>query len=689
MSTTILTDNGIIRFYDGTIIAIEDQEYSPDGINNWEKTFNPNDHISTLDGVTPIEGHVYKRVKHSGDTAFQLPYRIVPDEPEFRIQDNTLQWKLLAESNDSWRDLLDMTTLQGEDGEKGDQGIPGEGFHIDLYGYYQTRPDCTNSLTSSTCSTCNPAGSNTGTSTTFMSLGDGVLVLTAALIAAGTVTVDSVAYSHFSNDLVTWTPLTGGIVDFEARYLATDGTGAVYTDMRTEDYYSSRGIVYVCVDGSWIVLTNIATPSYMVGESAGSTNIGYLDNFVSGTPTDFLSDTIGLDADGELNIAEESIDETAFAQTIVDDGLTIPNPMDKLKVLPSDFTGFGLTTYTSDTDSELDIQVVAGDLVGDGLTTQADVAVDGETRNLFGVDINDLLNNDSGIVASAQADTFDDLEVNLGNGLVLDGGTPQAITVAVDDLSLIVDAASVRIKPYASGNDGVMLQHLNPDIIWTNRGLGLDTSNGLYARIDNSTIGYDGSGNLEVPLNGLTGDRLNDNVADNTKGLEVSNDMLVVKVDGTTIDFNGSGELEYVGLAGNVVTSIIPEHNGNPLDVVRDDVTLNFVDGTGIDITMSSVSATDVVTVQADIDTTWLSAQIQAEIGAGATTYWGVLEQSSSSSTTIADYIDSLDHAVLDTWYNDTMIHSTNGLVLRASSGETFRVIVDGNGNLDTLSVVI
>jgi hypothetical protein len=689
MSNTLLTDNGIIRFYDGTVIAIEDQEYSPDGINYWEKTFNPNTHLSTLDGVTEVEGHKFKRVKHSGDTEFQLPYRIVADGVEMRVLDNQLQYKLIDEDDTKWKDVYDLISLKGEDGEKGEQGIPGEGFHIDLYGYYQLRPDCTNTLGTSNCTSCNRTGSNTGEATTFMSLGDGVLVLTQALITAGTVTVDTVAYSHFSNDLITWVPLTGGIVDFEARYLATDGTGAVYTDMRTEDYYGSRGVVYICADGNWTVLTNVATPSYMVGERVGSTNIGFMDNFVDDTLTDFVPNTIGLNANGVLEVAEQSLDETALIQTVAGDGLEIPNPMDPIRVNSSDFIGFGLRNYVSTADSSTDIQVLIDDLIGDGTRIQTSVSVDGEVRNLLGTDVTELINNDSGLIAIAQIDTFYDLSVNLGNGLILDGGTPQAITINVDDLSLEVDASNLHIKAYASGNDGVMLQHLNPDIIWTNRGIGLDTANGLYARIDNVTIGYDGSGNLEVPLNSVTGDRLNDNVADNTRGLEVLNDLLVVKVDGTTIDFNGSGELEYIGLSGNVVSSIIPNLGGSVLDTVRDDVSLRLDDGTGTIANMTSDAGTDTVNISIDVDEAWLTAQIQSEITAGATVYWGVLERANGDTTTIEQYITGLNHVELDTWYNDTMVHSTHGLVLRAVSSETYRVIVDANGNLDTVSVSI
>ncbi len=687
---SILTDNGIIRFYDGTIIAIESQAYSPDGISNWETTFNPNTHISTLDGVTIIDGHRYKKVKHSGDTDYQLPYRIIPEETEFQVTDLLFQYKLETETE--WTTLLDLEELQGEDGAQGEQGIQGEGLEIDIYGYYTSRPDCTASLGSSSCTTCNTSASSSNDSITFMSLGDGTLVLTSALIVAGTVTVDSVAYSHFSNDLITWVALTGGIVDFEARYLATDGTGAVYTDMRTENYYGTQGLIYVCADGTWVLHSNIATPSYMVGERTGSTNIGFLNQFIDDTLTEFLSNTIGI-TDGKLEIAEQSITEAAFATSIVGDGLEIPTAMDPIQVAPVDFAGYGLSTYTSDADSNIDIQVNVTALIGNGVTTQTAIATDGETANLFGVNVNDLINNDSGLIATAETDTFYDLYVNLGYGLILDGGTPQAITVNVDDLSLEVDSTDLHIKVYSSGNDGVMKQHLNPDIIWSNTGLGFDTSNGLYARIDNLTIGYDGSGNLEVPLNGLTGDRLNDDVADNDAGLAVSNDMLVVQVDGSTIGFNTSGQLEYIGLSGLIVSSITPQYNGTPLDLIRDDITMNYVDGTGINLTVSSVSSTDVFTFQADIDTTWFDNRVNSLITSGATVYWEALEQSISDTTTISEYIDSLEFAILNTWYNNAMLsdgtgsQAVAGLLLKSVGGTVYRLVVDDEGNTDTVAV--
>ncbi|MCK9429264.1 MAG: hypothetical protein M0R17_04620 [Candidatus Omnitrophica bacterium] len=686
MNGILQSYNGLIRFYDGTVIAIEDQEYSPDGIYNWEKTFNPNTHISTLDGVTTIQGHEFKRVKHSGDTSFQLPYRIVPDEPVFRVLNSILQYKLESQADSAYINLFDLSTLQGQDGAQGLQGIPGEGWHIDTVGYIATRPNCCGSASTSTCQSCNPGNSTNYQYSTFMSLGDGALILTSTLISAGTVTVNSVAYTYFSNDLITWTALTGGIIDFQARYLATNSTGAVYVDMRTQNYYSSRGVVYVCADGQWVVLTNVATPSYMVGETSGSTNIGYFDNFVDLGDFDTILQTITLDS-GKLVLIQGSIDNTAFDTTVFGYGLDYALGS-AVEVAPGDFNGFGIGTYIADSDSETKLQVLIDVLIGDGARIQTAVTVDNETRHLIGIDVNDLINNDSGLIATAQVDTFYDLSVNLGNGLILDGGTPQAITIDTDALSLIVDATSLRVKPYASGNDGIMKTHLNPDIIWANHGVGFDQLNGIYARIDGATIGYTGSGLLEVPINGITGDRLNDNVADETAGIEILNDLLTIKVDGTTIDFNGSGELTYIGLAGQVVSSITA---GGA--TMRDNIAITFGSTTGsIDITpVGTVNAgTDTLAVNIVVDEAWLAGYLLANPSVSSAT-WGTITGTITAQTDLVSYITGrlTNYTILNTWYDDIQINSTHGLILRSVGGNTFKVIVDDQGNLDTQVVTL
>ena len=56
-----LADKGIFRFYDGTLVYVEEIQYSADGLTHWEDTFNPSTHISTLDHITTVAGHRYVR----------------------------------------------------------------------------------------------------------------------------------------------------------------------------------------------------------------------------------------------------------------------------------------------------------------------------------------------------------------------------------------------------------------------------------------------------------------------------------------------------------------------------------------------------------------------------------------------------------------------------------------------------
>ena len=688
MAESLYTQVGIIRFYDGTVIAIERQEYSPDGITNWETIFNPNDHLSTLDGVTPIDGHKYKRVMHSGDTDWQLPYKIVAETPEFRVTDTALEWKF--EDETTWNHLLYLTEIQGEQGEQGEMGVPGEGLNINLYGFIMLRPDCSASLVSS-CNSCNPAGNtDTTSSTLFMSLGDGVLEITQAIITATNVDVGGVTYSHFSNDLITWTALTAGIVGFNARYLSTSGTGAVYTDMRTEDYYGSRGVVYACAEGMWTVLTDVTAPSYMVGEAFGNTNIGFLDNFILASANNLVG-TISLDA-GKLEVIEQSLTENALIQTMFGDGINIVAPMAKPQIAPNDFIGFGLVTYISDTDSLLDIQVDAINLSGDGISPQAAVAQDGEVRNLFGVDLSDIINNDSGIIAVTQGDTFDDLVINIGLGLTLDGGTPQAIDVNVDDASLEVDATSLRIKPFnATSANGVKLIHLNTDIAYTNQGIELDVLNGLKVKVDTEdyTIGWNGAGEIAIPDNAIQGDKLNDNVANDALGIKVINDQLEVLIDDVTIGFNVSGELEYKGLAGAAVVSI-----GDGIAIAQDVILLTYTQGGlgSIDASWTVNGTTDEIDLTIEVNTAWLDMYLIANPPVVTPAEWGSINTGTgvASQTDLVAYITSLEHVVLDTWYGNAQVSTINGLVLRSGTGGTdasYKVIVDANGNLDTVLI--
>ena len=137
---------GIFRFPNGRELYIEEIQYSPNGKDTWEKRFIPHPHTNPNDPTQLIDGHKYRRVRHAGDDYFQFPEYIVAkdgDHSVFRMNGKTLQYKLSLELDDEWKDLFDFSILKGD---KGDKGLRGKGWHIDMYGFLDTRPHCDGSI---------------------------------------------------------------------------------------------------------------------------------------------------------------------------------------------------------------------------------------------------------------------------------------------------------------------------------------------------------------------------------------------------------------------------------------------------------------------------------------------------------------------------------------------------------------
>jgi len=726
-NAVLQTDNGLIRFYDGTIISIEIREYSHNGLTHWEETFNPDPHISTIDGVTEVGGHLYTRIKHTGDTNYQLPYRIIPKEPVFRIEDGILEWKFLEEDNTEWKELLDTETLRGEDGEKGDQGIQGDGIHLDEVGYIKTRRDCCGTLQSSNCNSCNRSDDVGQAPYLFLSIGDGLMILTATIIATGSVEVDGVTYTHFSNDLSTWVDITDAPEDFEVRYLATDDTGAVYTDMRTEDYYSSRGKVYICADGRWVEFVNLNVPLYMVQEQAGSTNIGYLDHFVKMPPMgvgyDIFEESITI-RNGKLVIRHHQFDQQAFITGTFGDGLDFDDLTgDPVKAKVEDFDGYGLSSYTSNTDGEEDLQTNLTNLVSFGIdTTNLDKAgdlvnsadVDGATPVLVNVDVVELIDTTS-------VSEFTGLEYSTPRGVTETDGWERlfvkqgdCILTNVDGVNVIADEETIEadgltaLRVKEEGIQGIHI-HTGGDVPVFNTQYGFNVDNidtsGAEVDIQIDTFDFNGNGEIYIIEDAIHGTQLNIDAVANEFGLVIDNanssgtDRIRMKVDDAYFDFNGLGELTLdSSILDNFVTDIVPKLNDAVLPQVDNSVTFSVTDDTGIDANMTSNAITDEITLSFEINTAWLDDYIDAATSdASRTVYWGALEYDETKTTTIEQYIDSLKHVELNKWYNNMMVSdgsgsvTTDGLILVSPDGgdgqRTYRVIVDDEGNLDTIEV--
>lgn len=733
--TTVYPNNGIIRLYDGTLVYIEEVQYSPDGINNWESTFNPMDHISVLDNVTLIEGHKYRRVRHAGDTEFQIPSKWIPEDGQsamIQVTETEIQWKL--ELDTIWNTLVLLEDLKGEQGE---QGVEGAGLTVNYAGVLDTRPSCDQALPG-TCNTCNTSASALPSPTLFMSIGNHKIE-TADV-------VDELTYWH-TLDGTTWTQTTNTHIGLVVLgWQATDGTGtaSLTTNLLgqvmlftatglTWAEAESKGKIYVCAESTWTPLTSVSSPTGYVKANASDT-LGYLEAKIDDI-------TIGL-TNNKLHLKDGSVTKAKLATGIFTDGLD-ESDLTTVKAKVEDFAGFGLSSYTSDTNSEEDLQVIVDPLLSDGLVVDnVGVPTDGETYHRAKVDVNALINNNSGLISTTEADTFDDLQVNLGDGLEFSTDLVKAIKVDADELSLEVTTDHVHVKTYTSGNDGILASHLNPNVANTNKGLEVNNTSGTFVKVDNLTIGYDGTGNLEVPDNGITGDKLNNNVANNAKGIVVINDVLEIKPDNTSIEFSGTGELQVID---SYITNLIDGTFVSSLNTLQGDIAIAGVASTYIDLDITSVGQN--VNITPSLDTGLLitniinpaiSAYDFSEIiddrvntlliaGTGiALAYDDVantLEISSTATPPTSGSVSTLDgnkvDGILDTYaradhkhdfaddaltiaktvglqaaldskmeldtkYGNMTVTNLNGIILTSPSGNNYILQVDDLGGLDT-----
>lgn len=593
----VYPNESIIRFYDGTLIYIEEVQYSSDGKTNWESTFNPEKHVSTIDNVTILDGHKYRRVRHAGDEKFQIPSLWVPENGQsalLRVTDDYIQWKLELEPE--WKNLIALEDLKGL---QGDQGIPGTGLNINGAGALDIRPNPGN-ISTSTCTSCNENYTGVSTPFTFMSVGNHKLE--AADI------VDELTYWH-TVDGTNWVQSTNAdlgkyVIGWKATAAANANSDALTVNYKGQvllftasPLYNSAGYVYIYADGVWNQLANISTPSGLV-KINNSDVLGFLQDKVDNI-------TIIANANNNLEVADNSIDEFKLKLNTFTDGLDQQAGL-PIKAKVEDYAGFGLSYYTSLTNNEEDLQVLVDNLLSDGLAVDTvAVSVDGEMPNRAKVNVNDLINNNSGLISTLESDTYYDLQVNVGNGLQFSSDLVKKVEVKADELSLEVDANNIHVKNYLAGNDGILASHLNPNTVDTLKGIDLSNTTGIFAKVDNSTIGYDGTGNLEVPLNGITGDRLNDNTADNTKGIEVLNDMLAVKVDNISTQFNGAGEIE---LIDSYITNLISGTFVSSLNTLQGDVALAAGSDTYISLNISTLGQN--INITPSLDTNLLTTNV-------------------------------------------------------------------------------
>jgi hypothetical protein len=681
-------NKGIFVFENGEYIFIEEIQYSHDG-SYWEKTFLPYEHSDPRDLTKTIKGHQYRRVRHAGDDEFQLPEYIVAKDgysPVLRVNGKQLEYKYNNETDEMYRPLFDLNLLKGD---KGEQGAVGRGWAIDQAGFFYDRPlspTCTHTWTS-TCNSCNPAVSIPvgGTIYTYLSIGDGGHIVTAQNVTDAW---------YRSEDGLLFVELRVSDIGTRVTWTAEDAIGTGKIDYRTTDYLNTAGHVYVFYNGIWKEVFNVSIPFYKLAPSAAYFSLTqngfymeeYTDSLAVPSAVELKNPSAGI---YKLDVKEDSINLVHIDEAIFGDGLEVDAPL--LQVKSSDFTGFGMSTYTSLIDGEVNQQVDMTALVGNGLDTFHDILneTDGETRELAIVKVSDLVDeNLSGLTTFTNTDTFNDLKVKVYHGLEI---TTDGVMPDVDELSLTTEEVGnkLKVKNYGAGSEGIMAVHLNPNAANENAGLHVNNSTGIEVKLstDHKALTFD---NLGVKLDNhkVEGWHLNHNVANAATGAIVMNETtdllnVIVKPAGGIIIDGASGlafDTSDLSWLNNYVVKKI--------QIGTDDLTgdLAMIGDVSSDVYISTyVEHTGpIIKVRGEMDVVALTALITSVAGGlpiGSHTH---------SIAQVAGLQAALDAKVTrDFKYGNMKIITVGtandmGLWLESPSGTWYKLIVSDDGQLGT-----
>lgn len=657
-------DRGLVVLYDGTEVYMVDFQYSVDGKTYWESHYNGGSHFYENDGITKLEGHKYIRFKRAGSIEWDNPARFIGidgvdgDNLELQVtKDRILQYKLSKET--TWTNLFDLEELRGE------QGPMGQGWNIDKAGALDTRESCCGDTHVNTCNTCNPNSTATCGLSTYLSLGNHRVNETDVL--------NGTTYWH-SVDGVTWIQTTtSNIGEYVCAWRATNGTGTNALTCNSQGYvvafislvtpYISKGRVYVCADGMWTEVMNITQPTGYVKTSAQD-GLQFLEAKVDDVTLEAYDSGIGYN--DNIRIKDDGVNEYKIIDSSLGDGLDGGSGV-KITVDPTDFIGFGLKEYASLIDTLNNIQVAADVLCGDGLEPQNETTVDGEDRDLFKVKLSDLINSPNatntqytGLATSTQEgfteeDGFDNLFVKEGDCINND---TKGVNVVADELTIAaLDEDKLRVWETDSNTLGIQAKHIHKNAANELHGIEKDndTTGSFSVKLDTiespQPLIFNVNGEITVNDNGIQGKYLNDNTCDETKGVEILNDKIVVKVDDTSIEFNGSGQLQVVeayiqSLIDAGVLSLVVPGQGN----MTGDIIFNVTNDSGlISLNIAGAGANDgVITFTTDVDenalTTFITNVINS-IVTDASVYSrlkGILKAGTGITLTTSDLLSTI-----------------------------------------------
>jgi len=451
------------------------------------------------------------------------------------------------------------------------KGEMGKGLEINLVGALDTRPSYPS------CESCNNTNSTT-IGAIFMSAGNHIITQEDVL--------DGSTYWHYVNS--TWTQTTEDhIGTYVIAWQATDGTGTAAISVNdlgqtlepapSPTTYDSTGTLWVWTsDNVWVELDGIAQPSGLIKVSSADV-LGFLETKMDNDTLEAYDSGVGYTS--KLRIKDEGVDENKIIDSSLGDGLEGGSGT-VLSVNPSDFVGdesFGLETFTHTTDTTTDIRFKTSDLEGDGLNVESGT-------NKLEVDVTDLIiSTTDGLTTYTAGDSKNNLRVLLdsNSGLTLES---TGIKANPDDLTLTTTTNTLKVLETDSLTLGIQAKHIHSNVVDTNKGLQKadNTVGALEVKLDGSSLVFDG-GNIAVNTDGIEGTHLNSNTCDTNRGVEIFNDKIATKVDTTTIGYNGTGYLE---LVDDAVTSA----------KIDDDTVVRSVNGEQDVITLTSTDTTHITT---------------------------------------------------------------------------------------------
>ena len=685
-------NKGVFVFENGEYIYIEEVQYSADCIF-WETSFIPYEHLNPSNPTQKIAAHLYRRVRHAGDNYFQNPSKWVAEDGkniELRVEGEYIQYSV--QDSGEWTNLILLDIIKGAQGA---MGVPGEGLTISRVGIFDTKGTCTTVSTTCGCSSTSTSYVNP---LTFLSLGNHLL----------NDTEDTGRYFKV-DDLGAWTLYSS--VDHAGTtamyWRATDaiGTGAytvvgVNVVQGSSNGYDTSGKLYMSVNGVCVEVKSIAANDHRLAETLGSTNIGFLDNFVTayGTAVITGTGTIGIE-NGKLEIIDETITTEKFATNVFNDGLT--NTGTEIDVTTDDLVGFGLESYLRNGLTFKDIRVNTIDLVGDGIQLQALQDVDNNSS--LGIKVGDFVTsigtNYTGLQTSTErgiteVDGFDNIYIKNYFGLEI---TTNGIAVKADQLSIIADVTNVRVADTDNGTLGILAKHVNQDVVDNTKGIekiaGLVTGK-LGIKLDTTDDSLDLSAlGIKVKADGIKPIHLDDTIVDTTDGINIANGVISAKYDNTTIGVNAGGELEVKNLGANVV-SYITDSSLTPtlLGTVVMEGTAASAGVNCIEIEVEAITLGNKINYKATIDNALFDSYVAGlgyiKTSTPTTVNWGAVGGTLSNQVDLYAVLNTKAEVNL-TYGNiqirDTGVPATSGFYITSDSGTTwFKIIVDGYGQLGT-----